>query len=428
MAKGRVRKWLGILIIVLLVVTAVLGVYVALEMPGHTTPPEGSVESALAEIRTRAPAAEPGSPLEEELLASIQKGLAFLKAHQEGDGHFVTGRLAPKPAFTALAVSAFRNSPHRYRVDEHPFLKKAVQAILASQKDNGSIHADIPGMSFSNYSTGLALVALQEIGDPALRPTVDKAAAYLKLGTHKGGEGDPHAGGAGYNPGARPDLNNTMTVAEALHKSGIPEDDPVFKEIEAFVTNTQNRPESNPQAWASSDPDHQGGHVYRPGESPAGSWTDREGQKHYASYGTMTYAGLVTFLYAYVDKDDPRVQSAWDWICRNYDLHENVNMKDVGLYYYYRIMAKALHAYGERYVTEPSGVKHDWARDMAKHLTDLQETNGSWVNANTKYLEGDQVLVTAYALQALSICYDELQRQRANSDTPDDAAAAGLGR
>jgi len=65
---------------------------------------------------------------------------------------------------------------------------------------------------------------------------------------------------------------------------------------------------------------------------------------------------------------------------------------------------------------------------MAKHLTDLQETNGSWVNANTKYLEGDRVLVTAYALQALSICYDELQRQRANSDTPDDAAAAGLGR
>ncbi|MCX7935285.1 MAG: cycloartenol synthase, partial [Planctomycetota bacterium] len=150
-----------------------------------------------------------------------------------------------------------------------------------------------------------------------------------------------------------------------------------------------------------------------PAESPAGSSVDSQGRPRYASYGTMTYAGLVSFLYAHVDKSDPRVRSAFQWVQKHYDLHENVGMKDVGLYYYYRIMAKALAAYGEPIIVTPDGVPHRWAEELAENLLRLQKPDGSWVNENTTYLEGDPILVTAYAVRALSICYEEMRGKAA---------------
>jgi squalene-hopene/tetraprenyl-beta-curcumene cyclase len=40
------------------------------------------------------------------------------------------------------------------------------------------------------------------------------------------------------------------------------------------------------------------------------------------SYGTMTYAGLLSLIYADVKKNDPRVQAAVDWLSRHYTLEE----------------------------------------------------------------------------------------------------------
>ena len=69
--------------------------------------------------------------------------------------------------------------------------------------------------------------------------------------------------------------------------------------------------------------------------------------------GTMTrpflcYIVLISLLFAGVDKQDPRVQSAYDWILANYTLDENPGAKDrSGLYYYYTVFAKAMAAYDE---------------------------------------------------------------------------------
>ena len=61
----------------------------------------------------------------------------------------------------------------------------------------------------------------------------------------------------------------------------------------------------------------------------------------------MTYAGLKSFLYAGVSKDDPRVKGAVDWIRRHYTLEENPGMGKAGLYYYYHTFAKAMDALGQ---------------------------------------------------------------------------------
>jgi squalene-hopene/tetraprenyl-beta-curcumene cyclase len=125
----------------------------------------------------------------------------------------------------------------------------------------------------------------------------------------------------------------------------------------------------------------------------------------------MSYAGLLSLLYADVDREDPRVQSAIRWVRASYSFAENVNLGDHGRYYYYYVMAKALQAYGERHLELEGGEIHDWPREMADHLLALQRPDGSWVNEGShRWMEGDPVLVTAYVVRALSCCWEVIHQ------------------
>ncbi|MBN2714168.1 MAG: terpene cyclase/mutase family protein [Planctomycetes bacterium] len=383
----KVIKWLLVIAAVFGVIGAVLGLYIYKEWPSHSTPSTPPEQIKLS-----------GDPT----LDSIRKGLEFLRVHQEQDGNFVSGSLAPKPAFTSLAVEAFITSPDGYSVKKDPFLRKAVDAIVAEQKKSGSINTEIPGMSFKSYSTSVSLVTLTKIKDEQYKPYIEKATAYLKKDQQPAGS--LSEGGFGYGDGSRADLNNTCTILDALESAGVPKDDPVWENARTFIARCQNRSESNDQEWAEND----GGFIYTPVGVKKGE-VDRDGNPRNASYGTMSYAGLISFLYTDVSKDDPRVKSAYNWIKNNYNLDENVNKKGMGLYYYYRIMAKALHKYGERYITTADGVKHDWPKELAARLVSLQKKDGSWVNENQTFLENDPILVTSYVVRALSICYDEMK-------------------
>ncbi|MCX7934192.1 MAG: terpene cyclase/mutase family protein, partial [Planctomycetota bacterium] len=202
----------------------------------------------------------PVSPSGDRFLDAIRRGLAFLQAHQEEDGHFVAGFVAPKASFTALVIEAAVHSPDRLHPKTHPWLAKAVQALLAEQKPDGGIYTKIPGMSFGNYSTSLAVMALSALQDPQYKPAIDRACAYLRKGQRAGDASDPLRGGIDYGGSGKPDLNNTMTMLEALRAAGVPADDPAYKAAVEFIQNTQNRSESNPQPWAGDD----GGFIYRP--------------------------------------------------------------------------------------------------------------------------------------------------------------------
>ncbi|MEC9374167.1 MAG: hypothetical protein VYC34_10000, partial [Planctomycetota bacterium] len=43
----------------------------------------------------------------------------------------------------------------------------------------------------------------------------------------------------------------------------------------------------------------------------------------------------------------------------------------------------------------------DWANDLIDRLAELQKEDGSFENLHDRWMEGDPVLVTAYALLAL---------------------------
>ena len=75
-----------------------------------------------------------------------------------------------------------------------------------------------------------------------------------------------------------------------------------------------------------------------------------------------------------------------------------------GLYYYYHTFAKALDAAGLKEIEDAKGVKHDWRQDLLAELVRRQQPNGSWVNENHRWLEGEPSLVTGYALLSLAYC------------------------
>jgi len=120
--------------------------------------------------------------------------------------------------------------------------------------------------------------------------------------------------------------------------------------------------------------------------------------------GAMTYAGVKSYIYAGVSKNDPRVKAAWDWIRGHYTVAEHPGMGDTSLYYYYHTMAKTLDVYGQKKVQDTKGQSHDWQHDLAAQLAAAQHPDGSWFSSNSRYWENQPGLVTSYSLITLSYC------------------------
>jgi squalene-hopene/tetraprenyl-beta-curcumene cyclase len=209
-------------------------------------------------------------------------------------------------------------------------------------------------------------------------------------------------GGAGYGGDSRPDLSNTNFLIDALRAAGNDADSEAIQRALVFVSRCQNlETEHNTTPFAAKNPD--GGFYYTPvgeGSSPAGK-TANGGLR---SYGAMTYAGLKSMIFAGVGPDDPRVKAAVAWITQHYDLEANPGLGDAGLYYYYHLFAKALAALGQEEIADADGKSQSWRAELVEELASRQQDDGSWVNTNNQWFEGDANLVTGYALLTLAYC------------------------
>lgn len=355
----------------------------------------------LFTIVSSLPAAEnaPG-PKSAAYQASIAKAITYLRTHgQAEDGSFSK---ASGPGVTALVTTGLlRNglTPH------DPMVQKALAYLERFVRQDGGIYQE--NTFYRNYETSLAVGCFVEANrDGRYDELLKRADRFLK--GIQWDEDDGHDvssesyGGAGYGKHKRPDLSNTNFLIDALKATGNGPEDEAMKKALIFVSRCQNlETEHNTTPHAAKNPD--GGFYYTPaagGESQAGK-TPAGGLR---SYGSMTYAGLKSMIYAGVDKEDPRVKAAYDWIRRHYTLEQNPGMGDAGLYYYYHTFAKSLDAMGDDWLVDADGNKHDWRREIAEELAERQRTDGAWANENSRWLEGDANLVTGYALLALSYC------------------------
>ncbi|MDX9703650.1 MAG: terpene cyclase/mutase family protein [Candidatus Auribacterota bacterium] len=325
--------------------------------------------------------------LKHEAERAIEKGLAYLRTTIGKDGSW-----SDHPGVTALVLRAFAGAPDTYTKDDGMMHKVAANYLINLQKQDGSIFdKELP-----SYVTANAIIALVELDSSAYDAVIKKARSFLVGAQFDEGEGytpdHEYYGGIGYGSRIRPDLSNLQIALEALKASGLPAEDEAWQKAVTFINRCQNYSETNDQDWAGND----GGFIYLPGESKV--------KGTHQSYGSMTYAGLKSFLHANVDKSDPRVKAAYDWISQHYTVEENPGMGLQGLFYAYHTFAKALYTYAVDFIVDPDEVKHNWRNDLVEKMVAIQSPDGSWVNENNRWWESDKNLCTAYSILALEYC------------------------
>ena len=338
--------------------------------------------------------------------AAINRGLDWLATQQKEDGSWSE---ASFPALTALPLWAFSMSNHPKKAE---ITAKAAKFILSNVQPDGGIYRKIPGKGggLSNYNTALCMIALHSLNDPQYTPVVLKARKFVAAGQHFGS--DVYEGGMGYDRETGrnyTDLSDSVIAYESMRLTQSAEDlrdksethvDLDWAAAVRYLARLQNN--------SATGTDNAGGFAYRPDESKAGTTTNKEGVVIFRSYGSMTYAGLLSLIYADVNKNDPRVQSAFDWAAKHWTLDENPGMNDQGLYYFYNILSKALAAFGRDTIPGKDQSQILWRDALAKKLVSLQKVdsktgNGYWVNSNNRFWEANDVLVTAYTLISLEV-------------------------
>ncbi len=358
----------------------------------------------------------------------IRKATAYLRSQQDAKtgGWAVYPERPSFPGITALVISGMLMQPD---IDEEdPTVSKGIDYLLSNvQKDGGVYDRILP-----NYNTALALSALSKVNRTEAVSAIKPAQDFLRQLQWGNGQKDidgkvvdknhPFYGGAGYGNHGRPDNSNLQLMLEGLYDSGLNCKDPAFVRAVSFLQRTQMLDGVNDMPYA--DGSKQGGFIYSTspekdqigvGESKAGmidESLDNGGTvSRLRCYGSMTYAGFKSYLYAQLDHDDPRVVAAFNWIRRNYTLDENPGLGMQGYYYYLHTFARALDAWGSSTITTinpdgSDGETRDWANDLIDTIGALQREDGSFINEADRFMEGDPVLDTAYMLNALDYAID----------------------
>lgn len=355
------------------------------------------------------------------------KAVSFLRTKQdEKTGGWSINPKGPQyPAVTGLVVRGMLLAGADPVKDDA--VARGVKFILSFQQPDGGIYDQI----LPNYNTAICLSALAKVNTPEAKKAIKPAQDFLKSlqfgegavirekgaeNAAKVGKEHPFYGAWGYGRHGRPDLSNTALALEALKDSGVEASDASFQRALVFLQRIQMHEKVNDAPYAKGST--QGGFIYATsvdkdkvgvGQSQAGTIEETLSDGTKASmlrcYGSMTYAGFKSYIYADLPRNDERVLLALDWIGRNYTLAENPGIGTDGMYYYFVTFARALDAAGKPTVAvrnaDGSESARDWSKDLVDRLAELQNADGSFKTVDDRWLENDPVLITAYSLIAL---------------------------
>ena len=311
-----------------------------------------------------------------------QRAITFLKSAQDpATGGWsippADSKQPQLPAISALVLNGLLMQPG---LENDPAVQKGLTYLLKSQKPDGGIYDAI----LPSYNTAISISALARAKNPDAQKAIPAAVEFLKrsqwgadlpggpagVGGPTGKEApkptdrtNPNFGGLGYGNRGRPDLSNLAFAVQAWHDVGVPADDPAFQRAVVFLQRVQmleKLPDGtvvNDQPYAKGST--QGGFIYAAGETDqsigqGNSWagsieeslSDGTRASRLRAYGSVTYSGFKSYLYAGLKKDDPRVTAAVDWAKRNYTLLENPGLGSDGFYYYLVTFSRAMSALG----------------------------------------------------------------------------------
>lgn len=369
----------------------------------------------------------PGAEQRERGERMTARAIEWLRTKQdeESGGWSVNPRGPAFPAITGLVLNGMMMEPGIDSRDAS--VQRGLGFILSHRQASGAIYDRV----LPSYNTAVCLSALARIDDPRAKEAIGPAQDFLRgiqfssesvvEGAEAGEtarvtEDHPFYGGVGYGRHGRPDLSNLSFFIQAMHDSGVPTDDPAYQRALVFLQRTQMHEKVNDMPYAKGS--RQGGFIYATGEtgetagmgqSFAGmieeSMDDGTHVSRLRAYGSMTYAGFKSYLYADLPRDDERVKLAYEWIRRHYTVDENPGLGTDGMYYYYVTFARALEALGEPSINvlreEGRTEDRNWANDLIDQLAELQNEDGSFRSVDDRWMEANDVLITAYAVLAL---------------------------
>lgn len=371
---------------------------------------------------------------------AAKKGVAYLRAAQDKE---TGGWAVPKPpggsdpnakgdpAYPAISSLVLMGmlANGQVKADDQAVLSGVKYVLNFQQSDGGVYDRVVP-----TYNTSIALSAFSKIDTPQAKAAIPKAQEFLRRmqwsekSAHDEAMGDtpspvgkehPFYGGIGYGRSGRPDTSNLGMMLQALHDSGVSPDDEAVQRAMKFLERTQMLDGVNDMPYAKGS--KQGGFIYatvpnaqsvdgRAGQSQAKEMIEEtmdDGTKasRLRCYGSMTYSGFKSYIYAAIPKDDPRVKAAYGWIKKNYSVEENPGVGQSGLYYYYVTMAKALNAWGEPTIeaigADGKTTTHRWSAELIDKLVALQNEDGSFKSVDKRWMEDNATMITAFALIAL---------------------------
>lgn len=365
---------------------------------------------------------------------SFKKGADWLVSRQTASGAWeqeLPDRKVESMALTCLAVYALARAPEDLRGMYVAAIDKGIGYIVSRQDKDGSF-AEGPGL-LRSYVTSLALMCMAATDREKFKDQIKKAQEWLKAsqateGVWAGGHGygDKEMGKDGkLKENKAADLSNTAMAAQAMYESGLDRNDAYWKKIAEFVARCQNNSETNVDpAWKKVLEEkgfkigNDGSVFYAPNLEDLKAAAEKDpadGKMVIVGYGSMTYAAIKTFLYAGLSKDDPRLTSAVEWVRNHWTLdrhpgfpHEEgqpaaKRSSNMGLYYYYMMLARALEAWGENPFKTRKHGDVDWPRALGEKLVSLQREDGTWANENPRWWEGNPMLCTPYVLHIYGI-------------------------
>ena len=364
---------------------------------------------AITTIAILLPSISLAAPKEEDWNQTVDKTIAYLKSTQNADGSW--GQAPRNRGVTGVIVTGMLQTG-KVSADDEPVAKalKFIESLVNAKA--GHIAGPEATVQLQNYVTCINVMALTAAKRPEkYKAIVGDGVKFLKKLQWDEEEGktdkDDFYGGAGYDSKSRPDLSNTQFFIEAMREAGVPANDPSLQKALVFVSRCQNlKSEFNTATWSGKIND--GSFIYSAAGGGQTKTSDDPKNTEMNGYGSMTYAGIKSMIYCGVGKDDRRYMVALEWIQKNYTLDANPGMPkelaERGLYYYYHTLAKTLEVMEVETFVDAAGKKHDWRAELTEALKKRQKADGSFVNANDRWMEGDPGLVGGYVLMALSHC------------------------
>jgi len=344
----------------------------------------------------------PGYPevTPQQVMDSVIKGLDWFAAKQNFDGNW-----ANSVGVTGFVVICFTGAGYDYT-------NRTVQDALKFLRQFYSPDHGFLADTFANYETSIALIAMSAAGDPEDADKLPKMAEYLQRTQFSDdslyNKTEPWYHGGWPNYAGIPDASNSqfsllgLQTIDLLTEYRVPND--VWTNASDFMNICQNWPDVNELSWAHNItlPSHgDGGFVYNGYRSRTPLGEDK-----FESYGSMTAAGLYSYLVAGDDERQPEVAAARAWLDHEYNLEKNPKMVGKGLYYYLWTQTRALAMSGQDWVVDGAGKLHDWRADVATLFMDLQMANGGWPgNPQIGWREEEPEIGGIYAILSMQAAY-----------------------